>query len=82
LRRDNKMENKWELGEDLITSDSLLGGLTFDDLILAVHNTRTVSPETVRKNLEEMVEGRLEDMWFLVNKNMNHIISKAMEGRE
>lgn len=76
------MERNWKLGDDLITSDSLLDGLTFDDLILAAHNTRTVSPETVRKNLEEMVESRLEDMWFLVNNNMGYIISKAMEGRE
>ena len=30
-------EREWKLGEDLVTSDSLLDGLTFDDLILAVH---------------------------------------------
>ena len=30
-------ENKYELGVDLVPSDSLLDGLTFADLILAVH---------------------------------------------
>ena len=29
-------EREWKLGKDLVTSDNLLDGLTFDDLILAV----------------------------------------------
>lgn len=32
------METKWKLGDDLISSDSLLDGITFDDVILAVHH--------------------------------------------
>ena len=76
------MERNWKLGDDLITSDSLLDGLTFDDLILAVHHTSEVTPEAVRKNLQEMIEPRLEDMYFLVEKNMNAIISEALKGRE
>ena len=31
------MEREWKLGEDLSTCDNLLDGVTFDDLILAVH---------------------------------------------
>jgi hypothetical protein len=76
------MERKWRLDDDLITSDSLLDGLTFDDLILAAHHTEKVTPETVRKNMQEIIDSRLEDAWFLVEKNMDAIILKAMQGRE
>lgn len=75
------MERQWRLGEDLGTCDNLLDGLTFDDLILAAHHDSTVTPNAVRRDLKEMLEGRLEDMWFLVEKNMDVIIQKALEGR-
>ncbi len=65
----------------MLSSDSVLDGLTFDDLILAAHHTRVVSPETVRENLKDMLEGRLEDMWFLVENNMDLIIGAALKGR-
>lgn len=77
------MERVWKLGEDLAVQDSLLDGLTFDDLILAVHcNCRTVTPAGVRKQLDDMLEGRLQDMKFLLENNMNAIMSAAMEGRK
>ncbi len=77
------MEREWKLGEDLAIGDSLLDGLTFDDLILAVHcNCRKVTPEAVRKELKEMMESRLQDMDFLLEKNMDAIIAAAMKGRE
>lgn len=39
------MEIKWELGEDLSTCNNLLDGVTFYDLILAVHcNCPTITP--------------------------------------
>lgn len=77
------MDREWKLGVDLSTYDSLLDGLTFDDLILAVHcNCRKVTPEAVRKELKAMKESRLQDMDFLLEKNMDAIIAAAMEGRE
>ena len=77
------MESKYELGVDLVPSDSLLDGLTFDDLILAVHcNCRTVTPAGVRKQLREILEGRIQDMNFLMENNMDAIMAAAMEGRE
>ena len=76
-------EREWKLGEDLVTSDSLLDGLTFDDLILAVHcNCRAITPESVRKELREMLESRKEDMMFLLEKNMDAIMAEARKGRE
>lgn len=77
------MEREWKLGEDLFGEDSLLDGLTFDDLILAVHcNCRTVTPAGVRKQLREILTGRLQDMNYLLENNMDAIMSAAMEGRE
>lgn len=76
------MEREWKLGVDLSASDNLLDGLTFDDLILATHHTSEVTPETVRQNLKDMLEGRLDDMRFLVEKNMDAIIREALKGRE
>ena len=77
------MEREWKLGVDLSTHDNMLDGLTFDDLILAVHcNCRKVTPEAVRKELKEMMEGRLQDMDFLLEKNMDAIIAAAVKGRE
>lgn len=77
------MEREWKLGVDLSTQDGLLDGLTFDDLILAVRcNCRTVTPAGVRKQLREILEGRLQDMNFLLENNMEAIMSVAMKGRE
>lgn len=77
------MEREWKLGVDLSTQDSLLDGLTFDDLILAVHcNCRTVTPAGVRKQLKEILDSRVQDMNFLMENNMDAIMSAAMEGRE
>lgn len=76
-------EKKWKLGVDLDTYDNLLDGLTFDDLILAVHhNCRTITPEAVEKELDEMLASRMQDMRFLLEKNMSAIMEEARKGRE
>ena len=76
-------ENKYELGVDLVPSDSLLDGLTFADLILAVHcNCQEVTQVAVRAELRNILESRKQDMDFLLVKNMGAIIAAAMEGRE
>lgn len=37
-------ERKWILGDDLAACDNLLDGITFEDVILAVHcNCRVIS---------------------------------------
>ena len=76
-------DRAWKLGDDLITSDNLLDGLTFDELILTVHhNCRIITPEAVRAELEEILAGRKQDMMFLLEQNMNTIIAEARKGRE
>ena len=76
-------ERKYELGVDLLPCDSLLDGLTFDDLITAVRcNCREVSGSAVREELRQMLESREMDVWFLLEKNMDAIIAAAKKGRE
>lgn len=76
-------DRAWKLGEDLVTNDNLLDGLTFDDLILAVHhNCRIITPETVCAELDEILVGRKQDMMFLLERNMDAIMVEARKGRE
>jgi hypothetical protein len=76
-------ERAWKLGDDLITSDNLLDGVTFDDLILAIHcNCREITPAAVRRELKKILEERTDDMDFLLENNMDAIIAEAERGRE
>lgn len=74
-------EKKWKLGEDLGPKDSLLDGLLIEDLILALRHSSVVTYDTAKKNLQEMLAGRLEDMWYIFANNIDEIISAALEGR-
>lgn len=76
-------ERKWTLGDDLAACDNLLDGITFEDVILAVHsNCRVISKETVTKQVFEILEQRLLDMNELLNRNIDRIAEEARKGRE
>ena len=76
------MEREWKLGDDLATCDNLLDGITFDELILAVHcNCRAITPEAVRKELNSILADRKQDVWYLLENNMEAIIKEARKGR-
>ncbi len=76
-------ERKWILGDNLAACDNLLDGITFDDVILAVHcNWRVISRETVTKQFFEILEQRLLDMNELLNRNIDKIAEEARKGRE
>lgn len=76
------MDRNWKLGDDLATSDSLFDGITFDDLILAVHcNCRRITPAAVKREAKCMLEGRMEDYDYLLEHNMGQIIAEAKKGR-
>ena len=65
-----------------MTSDSLMDGLTFDDLILAVHcNCRTINRAAVQMELNRILTTRRQDMMFLLEKNMDAIMAEARKGR-
>lgn len=76
------MEREWKLGVDLSVQDNLLDGLTFDDLILAVHcSSRKITPASVYAELSQILAQRKQDMTFLVERNMAEIIAAAKSGR-
>jgi len=76
-------ERKWILGDDLAACDNLLDGITFDDVILAVHcNCHVISRETVTKQFFGILEQRLLDMNELLNRNIDKIAEEARKGRE
>ena len=51
------MERAWKLGDDLGRTDSILDGVTFDDLILAVHhNCQQITPEAVEREMKQILE--------------------------
>ena len=74
-------ERKWRLGEDLATCDNLLDPITFDDLLLAVHcnvKKEHINEDAVRRELMNIFQGRVEDMMFLVNKNMDLMVRRSV----
>lgn len=76
------MERKWKLGDDLDRYDDLLYGITFDDLILAVHcNCRKITPEAVLREAREILDIRMQDYRFQLENNLDAIIEEAKKGR-
>lgn len=72
----------WLLGEDLSTYDSIFDPITFEDLILTVHCNvpkDSITAEVVLRELRSILDCRLEDMWFLVEKNMDKIIEYSRD---
>lgn len=75
-------DRKWKLGDDLIASDSLLDGVTFDDLILAVRcNCQVIDRAAVYSTLNEILAIRRQEMRYLLENNMEAIIEMAKIGR-
>lgn len=74
---------KWKLGEDVDRQDNLLDGISFDELILTAHcNCREITPEEVEKELDKILEIRLQDMKYLLKNNLHEIIQEVKKGRE
>ena len=70
-------------GVDLSTCDNLLDGITFDDLILAVHcNCRDINRMAVHQQLSEILAQRRQDMVHLLEQNIETIMAEARKGRE
>lgn len=59
-------------------SDDILDSVSYSELVTALHcNEPVVTPTIVRKTLREIVEERLDDMWDLLDVNMDEIVSAA-----
>ena len=72
------MDRAWKLGDDLITSDNILDGFAFDDIILAVRcNCSTIDVAAVLRTAREIMDQRLEDYYFILNNNVKEIIAEV-----
>ena len=70
----------WKLGKDLLTSDTILDPVTFDDLILALKcNYAYISETAVRTQMKEILDQRLEDVKYLIENNIDEIIALARD---
>ena len=81
---DKKIDPKWLLGVTggAHVKDSLLVGITYEDLITAVfHNEPVVNEATVRRTLSDMVKQHMKDMNGLLDANMSKIIKLVTENR-
>lgn len=76
-------ERKWKIGDDVSENDAVLDAVTFADLILAVHcNCKKITPKAVKDTMNEILNQRLTDTWYLIENNMEEIMARAREGRE
>ncbi len=83
IKEGYKMEQSWKLGDDMVVSDNLLDGITFDDLILTVHcNCPKITKQAVKKELKEILAIHMQDMEFLLENNIDKIIELASKNRE
>lgn len=75
-------ERQWKLGQDLFPGDSLLDGFTFEDVITVFKsNCPNLTLGEAKKELRELVDSRLEDMYFLFEKNYEKMLEIARSRR-
>ncbi len=73
---------KWELGEDLFFEDNLLDGITFEEVVTTVMcNSKHITREAVRLAVKQIIEIRLQDMDYLLDKNVLNIVKEARKRR-
>lgn len=78
----NFSERPWRLGEDLSENDNLLDGIMFDELITTVRcNCPVIDKKAVYNEFMRILEIREQDMYSLLDRNMDAIIAAAKKGR-
>jgi len=76
------MDRQWKLGEDMHETDNILDGITFDDVILALHSgERVIDEKAVKRVVQDIMESQMQDFEYILNNNMNEIIKRAKDGR-
>lgn len=72
---------KWKLGDDLSVEDNLLDEITFKELITTIHcNYQCITPENITKELNRIMDIRMQDMKYLLENNMEKIMNEAIGG--
>lgn len=78
----NTSRPKWKLGQDLITSDTILDSVTFDNLIHRLkfsYRKERINEYLVRREMQDIFDRRFKDMEFLLKNNMEEIIALATD---
>lgn len=61
-------------------SDSILDGITFDDLIVTLQsNERVIDEEAVVRVFEDIVRANLKDARYVLKNNIKFILDNAKE---
>ena len=69
---------KWVLGWDIMPDDNVLDGITFREIIDAIHaGCKEKTYRSMRDVVKDILEQRLEDMSFLLSKNADKILEYA-----
>lgn len=71
----NKLQWRYNFNEDL----DILDSFTYGDIILALKNERPENrdEEKVKDIVIDILECRLQDLWYLVELNMDQILNAA-----
>ena len=76
------MDTAWVLGEDLVMDDNILDGITFEEVVDTVRcNARFVNRAAVREALKYILECRVQDYNYLLEKNIDEIVKAAKKGK-
>ena len=79
---DVPIEKSWLLGDDLIVDDNLLDGFSFYDVIIAAHcNCKTIDRNAIRAQVQEILSQRIEDMNYLLDRNIDKLVKIVKDGR-
>jgi len=77
------MEREWKLGTDIDEYDDLLGGFTFESVITALYcGERVINEAAVNRVVKDILTSQMQDLDFLLKKNIDEIIKRAKRGRE
>ena len=72
------IKDMWVLGVTQSEKDSLLDGFPYEELIITLQsNSEPIDEYALNSVLDKMVEQQLENMRFLVQKNMDEILKRA-----
>ena len=75
---EDEMDREWKLGKDLYPEDNMLDGFTFEDVITMIKcNCPNLTAEEAKRELRELVDSRLTDLYFLFQNNCEEILKIA-----
>ena len=76
------MERAWKLGEDLSLQDNLFDQITFEEVVMTVKaNYHIVSVSAIRDTVRTIMENRMQDFEFLLDRNIDTIYKEVVKQR-